>query len=231
MARLGKNEAELLAQNLRSKIGMGMDENLSMKAVVQKLNILTIYRPMSENSFGISIKTSSGKMFMMINSNTTRGRQHFTIAHELYHLFYDEKPIPHICGNGTSETEKNADRFAAALLMPKEGLMGRIPAKEITEKSISLATILKLEHFYSVSRYSLLIRLKELGVIDENRLEELSKFPKQSAKAYGYDTSLYEKGNEGLTIGDYGVKARLLFEGGAISEGHYLELMNDLDDE
>ena len=28
---------------------------------------------------------------MLINSNQPRGRQHFTIAHELYHLFIEEK--------------------------------------------------------------------------------------------------------------------------------------------
>jgi hypothetical protein len=53
----------------------------------------------------------------------------------------------------------------------------------------------------------------------------------KSACEYGYDRALYQKGNEGLVIGDYGEKARLLFEQGKISEGHYNELMNILQDE
>jgi hypothetical protein len=50
--------------------------------------------------------------------------------------------------------------------------------------------------------------------------------PKETAKQYGYDTALYEPGNENLIIGDYGVKARELFEREIISEGEYMEAMN-----
>ena len=41
-----------------------------------------------------------------------------------------------------------------------------------------------------------------------------------------HDLSLYEAGNNGMVIGDFGEKARLLFESGRISEGHYYELLN-----
>ena len=78
-----------------------------------------------------------------------------------------------------------------------------------------------------VSRFTLLIRLKDIGLITQRRLDELNLIPvKQSALQYGYDLSLYEKGNEGLVIGDFGEKARLLFEQDKISEGHYVELLN-----
>lgn len=46
------------------------------------------------------------------------------------------------------------------------------------------------------------------------------------ATEYGYDLSLYQPGNEGMVIGDFGEKARLLFEQERISEGHYVELLN-----
>ena len=50
----------------------------------------------------------------------------------------------------------------------------------------------------------------------------------QSAQSYGYDTSLYKEGNHGLVIGDYGEKAKTLFDEGRISEGHYLELLDKI---
>lgn len=37
---------------------------------------------------------------------STRGRQHFTICHEFYHLFYDENPTPHLSGVVISDIEK-----------------------------------------------------------------------------------------------------------------------------
>ena len=42
----------------------------------------------------------------------------------------------------------------------------------------------------------------------------------------GYDSDLYTPGNEGLVIGDFGSKARKLFDEERISEGHYIELLN-----
>jgi hypothetical protein len=47
-----------------------------------------------------------------------------------------------------------------------------------------------------------------------------------TARQYGYETFLYQPGNEDLVIGDYVEKARRLFEEEKISEGHYIELLN-----
>ena len=61
----------------------------------------------------------------------------------------------------------------------------------------------------------------------ENSLKSQLNIPvKESAKQYGYDLSLYNSGNENLVIGDFGEKARLLYDSGKISEGHYTELLN-----
>ena len=49
-----------------------------------------------------------------------------------------------------------------------------------------------------------------------------------SALCFGYDTALYDPANEGLVIGDFGEKARSLFEQEKISEGHYWELLRKI---
>ena len=48
------------------------------------------------------------------------------------------------------------------------------------------------------------------------------------ARLNGYYTELYEPGNEGKVIGDYGTIAKALFDKDRISEGHYLSLMKDI---
>jgi len=230
MKKLLLEAAEALANKFRVEIGLNLLEPISVKSILRKKNILTIYRPLSEKSYGLSLKSKEGDCFMLVNSNSTRGRQHFTIGHELFHLFYDENPTPHICGDeegSTSTTEKNADMFASALLMPKEGLLQFVSPEEIISKDIKLATVLKMEQYFSVSRSSLLIRLKRIGLLTENSLKSQLNIPvKESAKQYGYDLSLYNSGNENLVIGDFGEKARLLYDSGKISEGHYTELLN-----
>ncbi|MCQ2119841.1 MAG: ImmA/IrrE family metallo-endopeptidase [Bacteroidales bacterium] len=230
MGRLSIKDAELLAQKFRLEAGMGMTEPVDVKSVLRRFRILTMYRPLSENSFGISIKTE-GAMFMMVNCNSTRGRQHFTVAHELYHLFYDENPAPHVCRGAVSGVEKDANLFASALLMPREGLLHEISEVELLQHRPNMATVLRLEQLFGVSRMSLLVRLKDMGVISETVLQELNSVSvKDSAQAYGYDTLLYESGNEGIVIGDFGEKAKRLFDAGLISEGHYVELLNMISD-
>lgn len=227
MKRLTIQESEILAQKFRSEHGLSMTEPISTKTVLRKLGILTMYRPLSEKSFGISAKSESGRMFMMVNCNSTRGRQHFTIAHELYHLLYDDSPEPHMCGGVATGVEKDANLFASALLMPREGLLKMVSDEEVKSRKVKLATVLRMEQFFGVSRNTLLLRLKDIGLITESDLNELKSVPvKESAMQYGYNLSLYEAGNKGIVIGDFGEKARLLFESGRISEGHYYELLN-----
>lgn len=227
MKRLTIQESEILAQKFRSEHGLSMTEPISTKTVLRKLGILTMYRPLSEKSFGISAKSESGRMFMMVNCNSTRGRQHFTIAHVLYHLLYDDSPEPHMCGGVAIGVEKDANLFASALLMPREGLLKMVSDEEVKSRKVKLATVLRMEQFFGVSRNTLLLRLKDIGLITESYLNELKSVPvKESAMQYGYNLSLYEAGNKGIVIGDFGEKARLLFESGRISEGHYYELLN-----
>lgn len=227
MKRLTIQESEILAQKFRSEHGLSMTEPISTKTVLRKLGILTMYRPLSEKSFGISAKSESGRMFMMVNCNSTRGRQHFTIAHELYHLLYDDSPEPHMCGGVAIGVEKDANLFASALLMPREGLLKMVSDEEVKRRKVKLATVLRMEQFFGVSRNTLLLRLKDIGLITESYMNELKSVPvKESAMQYGYNLSLYEAGNKGIVIGDFGEKARLLFESGRISEGHYYELLN-----
>lgn len=230
MKTLTLSEAETLAVKFRYEKGLSQSEPINAKMLIRKLNITLVYRPLSESSYGISCKSATGKRFMLINSKSTRGRQHFTIAHELYHLFYDENPVPHMCyGGPAAGEEKNANRFASALLMPREGVLSCVSGEEISAHDVDIATVLRMEQLFGVSRSTLLIRLKDLGLITPARYDALGQFPvKETARQWGYDSALYEPGNNGVVIGDFGEKARRLFEIGKISEGHYNELMNIL---
>jgi len=224
-------QAEELALKFRAQVGISYKEPVNAKTLLRKLNILAMYRPLSMKFWGLSTKTPDSKYrFILINSNSTRGRQHFTIAHELYHLFYDTNPQPHFCGQEDKDkSEVMADEFASALLMPYEGVMENIPVEEIQNKKISIGTILKMEQLYGVSHQSMTIRLKKLSLITEKELQQYNTVPiTDIAQNYGLDQTLYQPGNANLTIGDLGLKAKILFDKDKISEGHYLEILNML---
>jgi len=214
----------------RDKVRVGACDPVNLKRLLLDLNVLTMYAPMSDAFSGMCIKRKMNS-FILINSTHSRGRQHFTIAHELFHLFIQEKFELHVCNPGVSKEpqEKEADFFASLLLMPEIGILRMLPEAELENKTVSLASVIKLEQYFGVSRAAMLIRLKDVGLISQIQYDTLKQVPVfKSVLEHGYDLALYKPGNENLVIGDYGMKARQLFEESKISEGHYLELLSKI---
>lgn len=226
---------EKKAIEFRNRNGFGSNESIRLKSLLNKLNVLTVFKPLSAGFSGMALKIDKDndvKRFVLINSNKTLGHQHFTICHELYHLFIQENFHSRVCVAGEftrkDKEEYNADVFAAHLLLPENGIKSLIPDDELSKDKIRLKTILKIEHYFSCSRSALLYRLKELGFISSSFLDEMSSHVKRSAVEFGYSTGIYESGNHHEVIGDYGTLARELFDKEIISESHYYSLLFDL---
>ena len=226
-----KDFIEIKASELRTEWGMSPYDPVPVKQLLLKLNILTLFKSLGDNFSGMCLKRDDSR-FILINANHARGRQHFTIAHELYHLYVQETFEVHYCNPGSSNSskqEKEADFFSSLFLMPEIGIKSMLPKEELLQNEVSMASLLKLEHFFGVSRIALLVRLSALRLISKNKFDQLREMPViRSAKEYGYDISLYQPGNDGLVLGDYGVKAKTLFDKGLISEGHYIELLSKI---
>ena len=95
------NQLNTEAIQLREKWGLNPNGSIDITSVVlSKLpNLTLLYIPFSENTSGMCIKDENIEI-IGINSTMTKGRQRFTLAHELYHLLIEEntgKPI--ICKN------------------------------------------------------------------------------------------------------------------------------------
>ena len=213
----------------RDDSDLTQSEPIRTHPLLLKLNILTLFKPLSENFSGAAIKAGKEK-FILINCNHSVGRQNFTIGHELYHLFIQDNFKPHMCFteifNKNNETEYMADLFSATLLMPESGILELIPDEETGLNKISKGTILKAEQVFSVSHLAMLFRLKELGLVNSGFIEINKSDITVIARRYGFDTSLYQPAHRELLIGDYGVIANKLFETGKISESHFTELMD-----
>lgn len=227
---------EYLSKKFREDNALNEKEPIRIKSILQKNNILTVYRPLSSDFSGMSIKIDVGgscKRFMLINSEHSIGKQHFTICHEFYHLFYQVNFSAAISSSGKFDKqgnpeEYNADLFASFLLLPHWGVWELIPEKENAKNKISIATLLLIEHYYACSRSTLLHRLLEMGLIDEDFKIQYSTGIKSSARKLGFSTDLYEKDNENEVIGDYGTLAYNAWDKGIVSESSYLSLLEDL---
>ncbi len=232
MRKIDFETAENLATKMRSEyLRISNSEPINMKTALRQLNILTVFKPLSDNVWGLSLMTPDREhRFMLVNSNITRGGQHFTIAHELYHLYFDDNPKPHFYGQLelTDPVERSANMFASALMMPKEGLLMNISLEELKKKEIGIDAVIRLEQLYGVSHKTMVVRLKELHFINHEIADILMNLSiTKEAALRGFDDKLYKKGDgERLIIGDFGSKARKLFEEEKISEGHYMELLS-----
>ncbi len=224
------------SQSFRMGAGLNNAEPIRLKSLLQKLNVITLFSPLGDQFSGMAIKTAdvnTHERFMLVNSNQSLGKQHFTISHELYHLYYQEDFTSQVCitGRFDKRADKNeyyADIFASFLLLPTEGLLASIPNDQLQKKIVTLSTILYIENFFSCSRRALLYRLKKMGFIDSNKYDEFTMHVKRGALENGYGTELYEPGNHNQVIGDYGSIARSLYDLDKISESHYYSLLKDL---
>jgi len=229
-------QLEVKADSFRTNQGIGTKDPVRLRSLLSHLNVITIYKPLSGNFSGMAIKINDDKnepiRFMLINSSHSIGKQHFTICHELYHLYIQDKFTSMSCQTGRydkkDKEEYNADVFASYLLLPEYGVKSLIPLEELRKDKIKLQTVIKLEQYFSCSRSAILYRLKELSIITSKKYNEYKDNVKRSAIQHGYSKSLYEPGNQNLAIGDYGTLARLLYEKEKISQTKYLSLLLEL---
>lgn len=221
-----------LAIEFRSDIGINHSDPIDFfPLITNKLKNLTIvFLEMDNEISGACYKFDSQKI-MFINSTHPKGRQRFTAAHEIYHLFYDDTPFT-ICNiNSDDEIEKDADNFASFLLMPINALYNYKKENNIEKWDLNL--IIDCEQYYQISHESLIYRLKNC---DEITFEEYISFKgdvKLNAHRRGYDSSLYEPYiSKNYTLGNYVRLVEEAFEKELISNARKDEYLLDafLDD-
>jgi len=232
MVNFNERILEARANKFRERNGIGITDPVDLYKLLNELNVLTRFQKMSPEFSGMALKIGDAR-FILVNRTQRRARQHFTIGHELYHLFEQPEFSFMLCKTGRFDKrdreEYNADIFSSFLLMPEAGLLNAIPENELARGgNISLPTIVKLEQYFGVSRRALLIRLDKLGLIKYSEYEQYLTGVIQSANELGYSTKLYEADSDYNVIGDYGTICKKLFEEGKISESHYFNLMNDI---
>lgn len=219
------------ASGFRRKFGYSETDPIYLKSLLLGNNVITVFANLGSKLSGMALKIGENR-FMLVNHEQVLGRQHFTIAHELYHLYVQENFTSRKCVTGLFNKqidieEKKADLFAANLLLPETGILNFIPASERGGK-ISEATVFKIQQYYSVSVKAVIFRLFELKMVGQEYFDLYSSGLTAKAHRLGYDSRLFKKGNENLVVGDYAELANELFDSGKISESLYYEFLNSI---
>lgn len=228
--------ARLMTQAARLRRMLGEDDNspVDIFALAQSIDGLTIvYYPMGENLSGMCIKGQSDNKLIAINSAMTLGRQRYSLAHEFYHLFYDDNLVS-VCAkkiNAGREVERDADMFASYFLMPDVALheLAEKITKQRQEKEMSLNDVIRIEQYFRVSHQATVYRLMHTPYLsDETGNDYLCKSVRNRAETLGYSADLYRPSSEArrfMTYGKYITQAQLVLEKKLVSVGKYEELM------
>lgn len=103
----------------------------------------------------VSVWNGAEPPLLLVSSHSPADRRRFSIAHEIGHLVMHQSP-----GAGAAQ-EKQADEFAAALLMPAADIRGEF------DGAVDLARLLELKARWGVSMSALAKRAQSLGRLSD----------------------------------------------------------------
>lgn len=222
------------ACSIRNQLGEDGSSPIDIFSLAQTIDSLTlIFYPLGSSISGICCKDKNSSV-IVINSDMSIGRQRFSLAHELYHLYFDVQMSTSICSiqidnTYDTETEKEADMFASYLLMPPTALYKKIETyKKNNCSNLSLDEVIRLEQFFGVSHMAMLVRLRQDDYITCYEEHIMKSDIISNASRLGFDVSLYKpspKHSKATVLGHYIRQAEKLLADEKISFGKYEEFL------
>lgn len=164
------NRIESIANDILSSLKIENASEIDLEKISKFLNIDVQKEDMHDEISGLFV-IKDGNSYIRYNSHQDKNRQRFTIAHELGHsvlhketpLFVDKKNERIMYRNSDSSTgeirkEREANAFAAALLMPSDFI--RKEWQNIPSEELPVEYLAKV---FQVSSQAMSFRLANLG--------------------------------------------------------------------
>lgn len=229
---IDKLDLNTKAQELREALGEDANSPVDIFSLANQINGLTIvYYPLGDNISGMCV-TDDKVCLIAVNSAMSYGRQRFSLAHEFYHLYYDDSSGFHVCSKkfaSTNEVEKKADQFASYFIAPYKSLKAMVK-KTCGGETPSLQNVIALEQYFGMSHLAMLWRLVSEGSLTRSELEAYSSGVMSMASGLGYDDKLYKPSPTELqkrTYGYYLKQVENLRQKDLVSYGKIDELLLD----
>lgn len=144
---------------IRKKWQLGIDSIPYICRMLERAGIKVIEFDMEEGLDGVSGWANQKIPFIALRKDVKVDRKRFTALHELAHIIFTELE------NCTEKMkERLCNRFAAALLFPKEAFFCHIGKKR---SAFALEELTELKTIYGISVAAIVHRAKDLGVITE----------------------------------------------------------------
>jgi Zn-dependent peptidase ImmA (M78 family) len=159
-------DAEKLAADVREKWNLGLDPIPNITELLEEkgLKVLTVSLPERVSGFTCLVKrrdAQSDLPVIVVNNHFSLERRRLTLAHELAHRLIDPDSL------SEKDEEKAATLFAGAFLMPREHLLREVGKHR---NALGYKELIDLKRLYRVSVAALLMRLRQLDVIEDSTL-------------------------------------------------------------
>ncbi len=159
-------DAERLAEEVREKWNLGHDPIPNMTELLEEKGLKVLTVPLADRVSGFTclVKRPQEQVDMpvvVVNNQFSLERRRLTLAHELAHRLIDTNSL------SDKDEEKAANAFAGAFLVPRDHLLREVGKHR---KSLGYKELINLTRMYRVSGAALLVRLRQLGIIDESTL-------------------------------------------------------------
>lgn len=216
------NDAYALAEEVRGQLGVGDYPATSLvKILEEKYGIKFFFNELGGNGSAAASASEYG-LCILISSSEPAWRQHFSIAHELFHIItWDDALIEQIKDDQTlrSLNEKLANAFAAGLLVPTESLRREI--RSLAKPNA--AGIVSIARQFEVSLEALLWRMASIHIIRRDDVQKALQDPGLRSLDYASrmeSQSPYYLSNRFVRL------AYLACENGEISRARLAKMLN-----
>lgn len=156
-------EIEVVALKARRELGMpsGALHETVLRKILENGDYYLFYYPFDENGISGAVINSVEAKVLIINSSKSLGRQNFTIAHEIGHIYlHDTENMIETAQNCSMTKEKEADKFASIFLMPDDEVASTI--KSNGRIVFDVVEVMEISQMFRMSYKGTLSKLKEM---------------------------------------------------------------------
>ncbi|MDT8427947.1 MAG: XRE family transcriptional regulator [Pseudomonadales bacterium] len=171
--------AEHCAHEERSRLNLGLYQPVcTPRKILEEVGVHVFMEKLDSNLSGLYVFVPDFGYCILINRVHPQERRNWTIAHEYGHFLLDRdkpgvdyvKPMqrkPH--------SERFADAFAAAFLMPETGVQRRFYNEIERSGDFKVADLCRMADYFAVSMQAMALRLESLGLIPRGSWDAINE--------------------------------------------------------
>jgi len=171
--------AEHCAQEERARLNLGAHQPIyTPRKILEEAGLHVFLEKLDSKLAGLYVFVPEFGYCILVNRSHPRERQHWTIAHEYGH-FLAERDRPGVDylrpAQRKSESERFADAFAAAFLMPETGVHRRFYEEVERTGDFKVADLCRMADYFAVSLMAMTLRLEALGLVPRGSWDRVSE--------------------------------------------------------